>query len=54
MARYPTKAQVAGKRVELKRRGGEEAGIGHENWRKMKHLIFVRFRLPGVMKIGEN
>ena len=28
VARYPTKAQVAGKWVELKRRGGEEAGIG--------------------------
>ena len=28
VARYPTKAPVAGKRVELKRRGGEEPGIG--------------------------
>ena len=28
VARYPTKAPIAGKRVELKRRGGEEAGIG--------------------------
>ena len=28
MAWYPTKAQVARKRVELKRRGGAESGIG--------------------------
>ena len=28
VARCPTKAQVAGKRVELKRRGIEEVGIG--------------------------
>ena len=28
MAWFPTRAQVAGKRVELKRRGGEEAGVG--------------------------
>ena len=27
---------------------------GHENGRKLKHLIFVKFRVPGVMKIGEN
>ena len=27
---------------------------GHESWRKLKHLIFVRFRVPGVMKIREN
>ena len=28
VAQFPTRAQVAGKRVELKRRGGEEARIG--------------------------
>ena len=28
MAQFPTKAQAAGKGVELKRRGGQEAGIG--------------------------
>ena len=28
VAQFPTKAQVTGKRVELKRRGGEEAGSG--------------------------
>ena len=27
---------------------------GHENWRKLKHLIYVKFGVPGVMKIGEN
>ena len=27
---------------------------GHENWAKLKCLIFVKFRVPGVMKIGEN
>ena len=27
---------------------------GHENWRKLKHLIFMKFRAPGVMKVGEN
>ena len=26
---------------------------GHENERKLKHLIFVKFRVPGVMKIRE-
>ena len=28
--------------------------LGHENWRKFKHLIFVKFRVPGVMTIAEN
>ena len=28
LAQFPTKAQVAGKRVKLKRHGREEAGIG--------------------------
>jgi len=27
---------------------------GHEIWRKLKHLIFVDFHVPGVMKIEEN
>ena len=27
---------------------------GHENWRKLKLLIFVDFHVPGVMKIEEN
>ena len=27
---------------------------GHENWRKLKHLIFVKFHVPGVMKFAEN
>ena len=25
-----------------------------ENWRKFKGLIFVKFHVPGVMKIREN
>ena len=96
MARFPTRAQVAGKWVELKRQGGEEAGIGkiltpmlwleknkdlifvmfherswklkkieafdfcevlstrgHENQKKLKNLIFVRFHVTGVIKIRE-
>jgi hypothetical protein len=24
---------------------------GHEDWRKLKYLIFGKFHLPGVMKI---
>ena len=41
VARFPTRAQVAGKRVELKRRGGEEAGVGKIltpmlDWRKIR------------------
>ena len=27
---------------------------GHENWRKMKCLIFVKIHVPGVIKIEEN
>ena len=27
---------------------------GHENQRKLKHLNFVKFHLPGFMKVGEN
>ena len=102
VAKYPIKAKVAEKWVELKRRGGEEPGIGlilmlmlwmekskglifvmfhvlfvysgswklekieafdfcevlctwgHEIWRKLKHLIFVKFRVLGFMKFGEN
>ena len=27
---------------------------GHEIWRKLKHLIFVKFRVLGFMKFGEN
>jgi hypothetical protein len=27
---------------------------GHEYQRKLKHLIFLKFCVPGVMKIGEN
>ena len=26
----------------------------HESWRKLKHLIFVKFCLPGFMKVGEK
>ena len=27
---------------------------GHENWRKLKYLILVKFCVPGVMNIEEN
>ena len=27
---------------------------GHENQRKLKHLNFVKFHLPGFMKINKN
>ena len=64
MAQFPTRTQVAGKWVELKRREkkkrelvrffNSDALIGHKNWLELKHLILVKFHVPGVMKIGEN